>query len=179
MTKIDWSKAPKDATHFNPHSKGFMKIIDDDVYLWCEGATDHWMYTSGRFGGHDVRHKDGIPRPKEWTGKGLPPVDLDIEVRFRTDTNPEWDKAKLIYSGSRFIAIQYHDGEVSEVSTTSMPCEFRPIRTPEQIAAEERENELNRMVATVSMLDKGWARKVCAGLYDAGYRKFEIVENEE
>lgn len=43
--------------------------------------------------------------------------------------------------------------------------------TPEQIAAEERENDLNRMVATVSMLDNGWARKVCAGLYDAGYRK--------
>jgi hypothetical protein len=50
---------------------------------------------------------------------------------------------------------------------------FRPIRTPEQIATEERENAINAMIDIV-MTDN--IRSNCADLYDAGYRKFEIVE---
>lgn len=109
--------------------------------------------------------------PKEWTGEGLPPVGTVCEMQNAIGI---WREVEIFahFKGNVF---GWDGGELINYFSND-PHEFRPIRTPEQIAAEERETELNRMVATVSMLDKGWARKVCAGLYDAGYRKFEIVE---
>lgn len=57
-------------------------------------------------------------------------------------------------------------------STLREDC-YRPIRTAEQIATEEharrkREDAINLMVEVSPLLDKGWSRKVCAALYDAG-----------
>lgn len=46
---------------------------------------------------------------------------------------------------------------------------FKPIRTPEQIAAEEREKAIEEMRAALP----DWAapENICPMLYDAGYRK--------
>lgn len=62
--------------------------------------------------------------------------------------------------------------------------EFRPIRTSEQIAAEERGRTIDAMLKIAEGPHNGSARKVhvsrpqIAALYDAGYRKFEIVDGE-
>jgi hypothetical protein len=52
--------------------------------------------------------------------------------------------------------------------------DFRPIRTPEQIAAEEREKAIDAMNKLVGDIEKipTW-RDALAALYDAGYRKTE------
>lgn len=54
---------------------------------------------------------------------------------------------------------------------------FRPIRTPEQIAAEERAKAIEEMRALVQRKEPPfdhWLELSVAGeLYDAGYRKFE------
>jgi hypothetical protein len=106
----------------------------------------------------------------EWNGEGLPPVGMVCEAMNPIECR--WLKVRILdHEGSVLTAVCR--GEDNRLWWAQR---FRPIRTAEQIAAEEREAELNRMVATVSMLDKGWARKVCAGLYDAGYRKLESVE---
>lgn len=56
---------------------------------------------------------------------------------------------------------------------------FRPIRTPEQIAAEERDKAIEGMIADTNILTGIMSdRRIMAGqLYDAGYRKFKIVDN--
>lgn len=59
------------------------------------------------------------------------------------------------------------------------PCagsiELRPIRTPEQIAAEEREVEIGEMSRVIRERIKHYsgqdAADYSAALYDAGYRK--------
>lgn len=112
------------------------------------------------------------PDTVEWKGEGLPPVGTVCEWKEKTGFS--WVKATVLFMSESSVVMRREDGFEWQMLTKRTV--FRPIRTPQQIAAEERETELNRMVATVSMLDKGWARKVCAGLYDAGYRKFEIVE---
>lgn len=117
-----------------------------------------------------------VPKKVEWTGEGLPPVGTVCEfLKHNSPPTPrgKWLVGEIRYSSHFTVIIS---GDMCEHVHHPRNCSFRPIHTPEQIAAEERENELNRMVATVSMLDKGWARKVCAGLYDAGYRKSEIVD---
>ena len=66
----------------------------------------------------------------------------------------------------------WRDLKARRVFIGKKPC-YRPFRTPEQIAAEEREKALDAMVATSPLLDKGWSRLVCKALYDAGYRRVE------
>ena len=53
---------------------------------------------------------------------------------------------------------------------------FRPIRTPEQIAADERENTIDQMINDTSILTGIMSdRRIMAGqLYDAGYRKTDV-----
>jgi hypothetical protein len=170
MTKqIDRKKAPEGATHFNSKTCKFVRIVDGNVFLlgtngraWINFGPVRRMFSAS-----DLIPLDGAQEKAEtvWAGDGLPPVGTYIE----------WFSAQYGWLGGRVVG---HDGMVTVVShndgyTGCHAHAVRPIRTPEQIAAEEREKEVNRMVATAQMLDKGWARKVCESLYDAGYRKTE------
>ena len=51
------------------------------------------------------------------------------------------------------------------------------IRTPEQIAAEEREKAIDGMISVVNAGFFDNTRAIYGALYDAGFRKFEIVDN--
>ena len=167
---IDWSKAPE----------GFP--------LWLEGIGEHakhsgWCRRAGEvfeaaLGGQFRAVREGqfftVHCKPEWDGRGLPPVGAVCEWKEKTGFS--WVQATVLFITESSVVMQRSDGFEWQMLTKRTV--FRPILTPEQIAAEEREKELNKMVATVSMLDKSWARKVCAGLYDAGYRKFEIVEED-
>lgn len=167
---IDWSKAPPEAigamvAQFDSSAAGgttYMGKVEfvcsrDERRAFREGE-DCWEW-------HEK------PSTPPWSGEGLPPVGIEIEAMLPALGSARfWQIAKVVHG-----PLPESPGEILvfslENTKPSWVDQFRPIRTPEQIAAEERESELNRMVATVSMLDKGWARKVCAGLYDAGYRK--------
>jgi hypothetical protein len=61
----------------------------------------------------------------------------------------------------------------------SLPGALKPICTPEQIAAEKRDKAIAAMEADIA----AWGltsdyNGMCQAMYDAGYRKFEIVEEE-
>lgn len=115
----------------------------------------------------------------EWNGEGLPPVGMVCEYQ---DSLGRWDKVEITAVAKRgicFVQIA-HDGE-NYVNKTE--ARFRPIRTPEQIAAEERDRSIDAMLKIAEGPHDGNPRKVhvsrpqIAALYDAGYRKFEIVDN--
>lgn len=110
-----------------------------------------------------------IKRP-EWTGEGLPPVGTVCEAQIYSGKGDLiWVEARVLHHHPRHkkSAAIAHGGE-ELLAWTSM---FRPIRTPEQIAAEERDKAIDEMVPASPLLDKGWSRRVCEALYDAGYRK--------
>lgn len=74
----------------------------------------------------------------EWTGEGLPPVGMVCECHLPGEltNNYSWVEAKVIW----------HNGptECAVVRSTSKLAwcdEFRPIRTPEQIVAEQLRND--------------------------------------
>lgn len=171
MSEIDWDLAPKDATHGRATTVGF------DFYKRLDG---YWVYMnrSGRWETAIFINENAyVERPQAWACEAVPPVGTICEYKHVH----EWQRVEVFavkpnHNGSETALFTYENGTWCGCAEPSF---FRPIRTQEQIAAEERETELNRMVATVSMLDKGWARKVCAGLYDAGYRKFEITDDSD
>ena len=123
---------------------------------------------------------DALNAPKvvEWNGAGLPPVGLDVEVM--QDGFPylafDWqactilainigsdDKPQVITRDFRGdVAIYYPD--IDSVY-------FRPIRTAEQVAAEEREKAIKEMMMHGVDAGDSTIEYSCAALYDAGYRK--------
>lgn len=123
----------------------------------------------------------------EWNGEGLPPVGTVCEFAgFNPEetmpTDPRvGDQVTVIahfMSGSfEVAAFTFYappEFEYLQVAQGAYGC-FRPIRTPEQIAADERSKAIEAMeqlgIGNPSRHD------LLAALYDAGYRKFEIVDN--
>lgn len=123
--------------------------------------------------------------PEPWTGEGLPPVGTVCEF---AGFNPEETLPKDPRVGDQVTVIAHFMGGSFEVAafTFYAPPEFkylqvaqgaygcfRPIRTPEQIAVEEREKAIEVMIADTNILTGIMSdRRIMAGqLYDAGYRK--------
>lgn len=168
MPQIDWSKAPEWAG----------AVI-------CSDNGGGGLYFVSQFGGVSKRQEVGCKysdseiadmnsphswvlvenRPSAWNGTGLPPVGTHVEI---------------VNDGS----LRYGEGESGEVVAHVENCavvrmsyglgcfDSRVLRTPEQIAAEEREKEIDAMNELVGDIEKvpTW-RDALYALYDAGYRK--------
>jgi hypothetical protein len=183
MSQIDWSRAPK----------GFP--------LWLEGTNeDHrkhsgWYRRAGEVfegacGGQWRAVREGQffnvhSKPESapaWTGEGLPPVGTVCQLK-NVESGSEW--REVAENGSKVTIIAHYMnagtplaaftvGVIGESFTVDSATEsfFEPIRTPEQIAAEERGRSVEQMVADLRLLIVGGKEfSVCEALYDAGYRK--------
>lgn len=172
---IDWSKAPE----------GYPLWIEgfDSCYAsgWYRELSDRYQSTHGTYyikrdAGYFTVHER--PQPAKWNGEGLPPVGVVLEV------NPDkagWRKSVISYVGDGFIAwMQVGDLIVPEYGAFIDDCEFRPIRTPEQIAADEREAAIERACADIEKRIEGFnvqlsyslaIRATIEAMIDKGYRK--------
>ena len=112
--------------------------------------------------------------PPAWTGEGLPPVGMVCECRLPGEITNDysWVEARVIW----------HNGptECAVIRSTSKLAwcdEFRPIRTPEQIAEEEREKAITQILNLMlghdqASIHEDTVQALCAKrIYDAGYRK--------
>lgn len=168
MSEIDWSKAPEGAQYYCVDNRLFYKF-DGAGRGMCTNQRGPW-FPCGDI--NDYEDGELIPRPSTpaWNGEGLPPVGTHIE----------WFSPIYGWLGGRVVG---HDGSVTVVVhndgyTGCHPHEVRPIRTPEQIAAEEREKAVQKMLAAAGVTGSAFADDPeaavwAAALYDAGYRKVE------
>lgn len=107
-----------------------------------------------------------------WVGIGLPPVGTVCEAK----TTRGWSMGTIIAHGlppKENIAVWQEDGERISLGVKEY---FRQIRTPEQIAAEERDRSISEMREIWNFAASSGADPFIA-LHSAGYRKFEIVDN--
>lgn len=177
---IDWSKAPAHATHWCPGNaviaEGWIYNVGGEFYsCYADSGLEHIPefpeWRKGRL----------IPRPTQqpWTGDGMPPVGTVCEfksVGHHSDPEYQW----CIYHGKMSCGgyiIEYHH-YTSPSMTTCAPFDpaltsFRPIKTSDQIAAEEKGRAVNDMLGIVcdpALKGRGLSNQLEA-LYDAGYRK--------
>lgn len=106
-----------------------------------------------------------------WNGEGLPPVGTVCE--YQTWVNREWKQTKVLAHHLGFAVHSWSvDGDDMEVDSAP-PQDFRPIRTPEQIAEEDRDRAIEEMREIITADDlKGFGITMQLGaIYDAGYRK--------
>lgn len=104
-----------------------------------------------------------------WNGEGLPPVGTVCEYeRGRQWVKVEVFAVKPNCNGSSSALFTYEDGSWNACANLS---NFRPIRTPEQIAAEERKAAVNELRS--DMEDEGVFidQRMAEIIHDAGYRK--------
>ncbi len=175
---IDWTKAPEGATHWEPRN---------DMYResWMKNVADKWFFWGSRrkawieeFEVSAEREATFEPRPQEpWNGKGLPPVGTVCE-HYGTADDLAWLEVEVIGHGNvdgRNVALfRYGTGSPRFTVSYSTANNFRPIRTPEQIAAEERSKECDRIFVILSSIEREGNRSDMAeALYDAGYRRQE------
>lgn len=181
MKEIDWSKAPEGATHFDTRgnccSIGFMKPGVRRGEWEYFGMDGHWIL----YGPACSKLKAAmVARPEihEWNGEGLPPAGTVCEFKAGHSQFPElsWTEVRINShdsQGGRDFAVF---ASMSGYGGCSDPADFRPIRTPEQIAAEEREQAIQQLAEGLHVA-RGFRSPlehtliVAEWLHDNGYRK--------
>lgn len=193
---IDWSKAPECATHLTlPNSPNqrpvFWRVADGKALeAWATEndfsvVRDHFRY--GTSGCASFIEWLAIPKPAPWNGKGVPSVGVTCEYQVGGGTWFECDIRYVTNPGPLetievvMYAPHLKGEQVGEFGSGPGQVNFRPIRTAEQIAADERlhkvrnaltaikasrhfpsdEARQNVMVATVeAMIDVGFVQQV-------------------
>lgn len=190
MKEIDWSKASEDATHYQPA----YEVFDNPVFwrivngvareVWTVSSLDediNYHFTYGPEGNDCYIPERCIERPKQvWNGEGNPPAGTICEIKF-SQWWEGWEEAEVLCIGKKMVFVRQvtRDGQTFEGSINLDGIEFRPIKTQEQVAAEEREKAIHEMwmqVTTDCGDTIGIQKRACADLYDAGYR---LTKTEE
>lgn len=119
--------------------------------------------------------------PAAWNGPedGLPPVGLEVEVEHQG----KWIKCEVIAHFENenapvvvFTFSPYSDKPKVRDCAYYFRHAFRPTRTAEQLAAEERSKACDQMYGVILSLPENRSNNrsdICEALYDAGYRKVE------
>lgn len=120
--------------------------------------------------------RDALNKPavEAWSGHGIPPVGVEVEALLPALGSARyWQIAKVVHgplkdSPNEILVFSLENTKPSWVD------KFRPIPTPEQIAAEERDQAIQEM-AGIARKVTGFGINIAdmAALYDAGYRKQE------
>ena len=108
---------------------------------------------------------------EKWSGEGIPPIGTVCEYLKHAKYKTSWIKVKVVFIGENLIVFE-HGANGNEFSEQIADVSFRPIKTPEQIAAEKRSAEIKEMFEIASGF-RGFL-DIIESLYDAGYRKTEV-----
>ncbi|EMY3672593.1 hypothetical protein AAIQ05_000388 [Pseudomonas aeruginosa] len=177
---IDWSTAPDGATHWEPNGKlfceGWMKKEGNKWSYWIEGRKV-WVSQTPACVVSAESEATFEARPQEfWNGQGLPPVGTVCEYRCHDSCEPnDWTAVHVLAhaahgSDTAMLLAEDDNGEPGTMyGRIWVPGTCRPLRTPEQIAAEEREKAIEEMCFAEETLTVKQAK----ALYDAGYRRQE------
>ncbi|MCF5057468.1 hypothetical protein GIW54_21955 [Pseudomonas proteolytica] len=176
---IDWSTAPDWAKELalNPYDEQAWLGDDGYSYLMGNGGIVSWTYETA-YDRSAFKIMQIRPRPSVWTGEGLPPVGTVCEIRGTVGQElrkqpSEWTEVEIIahtdFGGSPIAVGRHISGATLGWGTSNV---FRPIRTPEQIAADEREKAVFEIAHILIDNRHDSAEYHQAGrIYDAGFRK--------
>lgn len=175
---IDWSKAPEDATHKDPDTDCFYKLVKDVWHLIC--ADGESCVSASLYNG-ETKPSDLIERPKKqeaWDGVCIPPIDSECKVvegpaLWEHSGMSDWIgrnvKVKSTFINNIGQQIASVESDNSECACFIVEC-LRPIKTAEQLAEEEREDAANKMFQRFGGIG-GLTKKQCIWVISEGYRK--------
>lgn len=169
--KIDWSKAPNGATHYcldDPGRTAWRDLSGKHAKYWDDGEwKNHGLTPEFCF-----KHAEFEARPvaPAWPAEGvLPPVETVCEMHRETYFEIDWQPVTLLCVGQ--AKAFFRDKEGHEWSRPLRELSFRPIRTAEQIAAEESKLRVAELAKVIK--ESGWrSPEILAAYLDShDYRK--------
>lgn len=182
---IDWSEK-SDSTHVDVNTHCFYKKVDGKWMLHVAG--DRFTSSSSLYNG-ETKESDLLARhqPKQWSGPqdGLPPVGTVCEFAGGTACPDDPWHQDLKEGAEVTVIAHFDDGTYPLVAFTfkatnpnigriqveqARPACFRPLKTTEQLAAEQRETAI-REIMDIADVD---CRVTAARLVDAGFKR-EVV----
>lgn len=172
MSEIDLNKAPAGATHYRADSASPWRMLEDGEWYAWESDEENWISIV------DPQPDRYLPIGNgtfAWGGTGLPPVGTVCELRTRRAENDPsgWNKAEIMYSSGTAVVWRWHLHR-AEFGSEWCNVEFRPIRTLEQIAAEEREKAIQEIDHLINeQMGNLNVRELAEAIHDAGFRKVE------
>ena len=171
MKDIDWSKAPEWATKHGNAGHALSSVwFNDHKYTYCDeqqGGRAFLFAGERQYSFNDIT---GITnRPSlAWNGEGLPPVGtvcavMDARINI-------WNAVDEIIGHASLSNCEVAVFRIGDYIAYSPADQFRPIRTPDQVAADERASAVNDLLSIYLDGAKGHVGGINA-IYDAGYRK--------
>lgn len=172
---IDWSKAPEDATHaisFEGVDHRFRKMVGGKWLSWVT-ESEKWYGVGGLLSG---KYIERTKKQEAWGGEGLPPVNCFCET-LDEDINC-WVKVE-IYAHAEFMGETHACAKNGTDMFYGLAHEFRPIKTADQLAEEERDKARTEVLNAMTSKTMGfetedqWQQrmKVVGEMLDMGYRK--------
>ncbi|WP_240128383.1 hypothetical protein [Pseudomonas aeruginosa] len=164
---IDWSKAPEGCIG------AFARIIGNQrtaFFVFSKRPSDYMSREGYEGEGEDGYYHvfsefwEWIDKP--WDGQGLPTVG----AKCLTDRNDFLREVTILCHGKTRTFVFDHVSQ-EEICLVLKDRVFLPIRTPEQIAAEEREKAVGDMAMSIQGVP--YQYPTLYALYDAGYRRQE------
>ena len=172
--EIDWSKAPEGATHWVGGNEPWHKHIGDTSWYWQENQQKWYQLLICASDVEDEYRETIVKKPEQsWTGQGLPPVGTVCEVNWCEG----WHKCEIIAHFEQRCGMVAAFTVIGPLGSKSLDAyraeEFRPIRTQEQIEAEEREAFALNLVTEMGKDPEIHSRSMVQArkIYDLGYRK--------
>lgn len=152
----------------------------DEVFLASEAADDRGVDKCGVTREMWEAERAKLASTAEWDGEGLPPVGAKCEARAVTGISEfKWIEVKVEFISEKGVFLTSNELTGGCIGLPVKYVEFRPIRTPEQIAANVRNKAVGEMVSVWKRTMGRFAeeeRGLAEMLYDAGYRKQEKSE---
>lgn len=190
--EIDWSKAPEWATHYGLAGRFKHPVwVSDDRYTYADGRQGGKVYSISRGEGWSIEELYTVSsRPAAWNGTGLPPVGTVCEALWN-EASDTWLKSKVFGANEHGQPIhrweegpRIYEYQASPLHGPNGTAYFRPIRTPEQIAAEERDKartEVLNAMTEAGAADEPqplWEHrlKVVGEMLDMGFRKIDTSQ---
>ncbi|HHZ9315231.1 TPA: hypothetical protein ACWMI6_005983 [Pseudomonas aeruginosa] len=167
---IDWSKAPEGANKAGFTGHEYLQFYRIPGMF---GDYDYWNERMGKWCGSDfptcANHLFDRPEKVEWDGQGLPPVG----AKCLTDRNDFLREVTILCHGKTRTFV-FDNVSQEEICLVLKDRVFLPIRTPEQIAAEERRKSILHL-ANLLIDSRGQCNEYsqAEAIFDAGYRRQE------
>lgn len=168
--KIDWINRPKGATHYDPGSV-------DSVCWYRPNHQRGWDYWSESAAGSEWIHCGcvsnqfrfiEVPAEFAWSEGDTPPAGIDVEVLH--SGHEDWTVQHINYIGGPKGIVVFRGEVDQEFACPVISCQFRPLRSTEQIAAEERKRIIDD-IQQICVDGENSGVPFHEALYRAGYRK--------
>jgi hypothetical protein len=182
---IDWSKAPKGATHCTPvedqpnRRPVFWRVVAGIAReCWAmendfSEVRDHFRYSDA--GCQAFIPDRSVARPWSWGGEGLPPVGTVCEFAGFNPEETTFDDPSV---GDKITVIAHYLSGCIEVAAFTYNCAanfgslqvaqgahgcFRPIRTAEQVAADKRLHEIRNALTAIKAGQSSFPNDIVRG----------------